>query len=305
MSDLLSNTIELGRRFKEEGVSKDMKSFTQNATKLINTKSVLGLAVVIPLAMSMQSINRWITKKTSGSEGAPIYKDFAKEGNISVERDKENLTRNKLLAVGGLLGVTIASMAKMPTMSMFQFKGMFPTMDQCRWISASTFGSRMAVAEDNNELREAFIRDTITFASLYWLGDYASKLAAKGFEAVNPKIKLLNHCKQSAPSDNFIKKTANWIKNVHLKSFDEVASAKNVKNIRTACQLAGFGFSTLVLGLLLPKYTRMQTEKKEREFKLKLAQQNAQNIKNFFNYQKNEVPEVFQKFSGLQNVTKH
>ena len=297
LTSLIDNTIELGRRFKLEKEGKDFSKFNDKAIRLVNAKSLAGFAVIMPLAMSMQSINRWITKKTSGKEGAPIYKDYAR--SHKVERDKENLAFKKVLAVGTMLGIAVASMAKMPTMGMFQFKGLFPTMDQCRWISTSTFCSRMAVAEDNNELRETFIRDSITFASLYWLGDYASKLTAKAFEKINPNLKLLNHSRILPSDAGCLKKVGNWIKNTHLKSFDEVTH--NAKNARTISQLAGFGFSTLVLGLLLPKYTRMQTEKKEREFREKQIQQNTENIKKIFRLDKNKMPGVFQKFSGLQN----
>ena len=61
---------------------------------------------------------------------------------------------------------------------MLEFKGLFPTMDQARVISTTTFASRMAVADDKNELSEATIRDIATFSGLYFLGDYAGKAAA-------------------------------------------------------------------------------------------------------------------------------
>ena len=69
---------------------------------------------------------------------------------------------------------------------MFQFEGLFPTMNQCRWISTATFVSRVFAAEDKNELRETTIRDALTYSSLYFLGDYVSKGVATVIEKVNP-----------------------------------------------------------------------------------------------------------------------
>ena len=64
-----------------------------------------------------------------------------------------------------MLAVGMASMMKMPKWNMFEFKGWFPTMDQARIISTTTFASRMAVADDKNELAEATVRDIATFIS--------------------------------------------------------------------------------------------------------------------------------------------
>ncbi len=266
LSGLLDNVVQLGRRFKLDEVGSNLKDFNFKSVKLVNAKSILGMAIILPLAVSMQSINRAITKRISGVEGAPIYKDFGKTEKIKEinEKEKKELRRNKVIAVGAMLGVALASMAKMPTMGMFQFKGIFPTMDQCRWISAATFASRMAVAEDKNELRESAIRDVATFASFYWLGDYASKLAATAFEKINKKVQLLNNSKPLDKNATKTQKVINWISSVHLKSYEEVADNVKVKNLRTACQLTGFAFSTVLLGLLIPWYTRKQTERNER-----------------------------------------
>ena len=51
-----------------------------------------------------------------------------------------------------------------PSLKMFQFKGLFPTMDQARIISTATFASRMGAAEDKNELLIA-----IPVVTIFWL----------------------------------------------------------------------------------------------------------------------------------------
>ena len=80
---------------------------------------------------------------------------------------------------------------------MFQFNGMFPTLNQCRAISAVTYSGRIISSKNDNELKETALRDTCTFVNLYYLGDYVSK----GFAAMKEKFggmkgELLNETKK-------------------------------------------------------------------------------------------------------------
>jgi hypothetical protein len=66
----------------------------------------------------MQYINRWITENVSGVKGAPIYDDFGKENSLTNnERAKEGLLKQKLISISSMLGVSLLSMMKMPSMS--------------------------------------------------------------------------------------------------------------------------------------------------------------------------------------------
>ena len=178
---------------------------------------------------------------------------------------------------------------------MFEFKGIFPTMDQARIISTTTFASRMAAAEDKNELREATIRDICTFLSLYFLGDYAAKGAATAIEK-KTGISLLNDTKHIEKDAGKLKKFWHWFKDVKLKSSEEVFSKtaeelktkglepnaeqkkiiekelKKAVNMRSACQLANLGVSLMLLGLIIPIFTRKSTKKKHAE-EMKTVQQ--------------------------------
>ena len=62
LADLLRDQVDLGRKFATASVKNNLDGFASAAKKMVNTKSVMGLAVVIPLAMSMQYINRAITR---------------------------------------------------------------------------------------------------------------------------------------------------------------------------------------------------------------------------------------------------
>ena len=145
----------------------------------------MGLGLVIAIAVSIQSINRAITRKQFKAEGAPIYKDFGKKDTTQKmdENQKKKFFAKKLASAAGMYGLAAASMMKKPSVGMFQFTGIFPTLDQCRWIASSTFASRMLAAEDENELRETTVRDIASFAGLYFLGDYVKKSAASAIEA--------------------------------------------------------------------------------------------------------------------------
>ena len=195
-----------------------------------------------------------------------------------------------------MLGVSLLSMMKMPSMNMLEFKGMFPTMDQAIIISTATFASRMAAADDKNELAEATVRDIATFSSLYFLGDYAAKGAATIIQNKTGVV-LLNETKKLKENANIFQKSWHWIKNINIKSSEEVFSntaekltkqnkiitdadkeiikkeIKKAKNLRSACQIANLGVSLALLGIIIPIFTRNNT-KKRHEQDLKFAREN-------------------------------
>ncbi len=313
LSETLRDVADLGSKFnyfKEKTVSKisdavDEKQISENVMKeidkygsslksFVNKKSLIGLGIVVAIAVSIQSINRAITRKQFNAEGAPIYKDFGKKDTTQKmdEKQKKKFFAKKMASAIGMYGLAAASMMKKPSLKMFQFSGIFPTLDQCRWIAASTFASRMIASEDENELRETTVRDIASFCGLYFLGDYVKKGVASGIEALSKtkkgasllgeNIVLLNRKKivpqivldegasigQKALSQvgYRAKQFGNWVKNTELKTAAEVSSVK-VRNLRNICRVADIAFSIGMLGILLPKYNRKVTEKKVAEAK--------------------------------------
>lgn len=267
LKSVLRDTPKILKEFVDKGIheSSAVETFIKKSKNLINTKSLGGLAIIIPIAISMQPINRWITSKMSGKKGAPIYKDYKETQQKELTpHEKAGLFKQKLVSVGSMVGVALLSMMKIPTMKMFQFKGLFPSMDQARLISTATFSSRMMASENRDELREATVRDIATFSSFYFLGDYAAKAAASLIERIKPDVKLLNRLKPTKDSDNVFKKFGNWVKNTSLKSSDEVATPL-AKRMRSVCQLSNIGFSLLLLGIIIPSYTRGKTDRKHEE----------------------------------------
>ncbi len=278
---LLKDTVKFYKEFQKSDNNLNIADFAKQSKKLVKTKSLAGLAVILPLAISMQYINRWITCKISGVKGAPIYDDFGKNKN-TVEQNPEaqkGLLKQKIISISSMVGTALLSMMKKPSMNMLEFKGMFPTMDQARIISTATFASRMAAAEDKNELAEATVRDIATFSSLYFLGDYAAKAAATIIQK-RTGVVLLNEPKKPDKNANKLQKFWHWVKDVNIKSSEEVVGKtekelKRAINLRSACQAANLGVSLALLGIIIPIFTRKSTKKKH-EQALKLAQENAQ-----------------------------
>ena len=278
LESVCEDTVKMLRGVVKENIS-DADKLTQyfkKATKLVNWKSIGGLGIIIPLAISMQPINRWITHKTSGQKGAPIYKDFGKDGEHKemTSKEKAELLAQKFVSIGSMIGVCGLSMfMDRPILkNIFQFKSIFPTMDQARIISTATFASRMGASEDKNELREATVRDIATFSSFYFLGDYVAKGIATFLEKKNPGTHLINRLKEAKTDANPLQKLWNWAKHTNLKSSDELATIKD-KRLRTICQAGNIIFSLLALGVFIPLYTRSKTNKKRAE---ELAKLNAE-----------------------------
>ena len=281
VNSLLEDSVKFFREFQHAGSGCSIESFAAKSKKLVRAKSLTGLAFILPLAASMQYINRWITGKVSGVKGAPIYDDFGKNNNNieDAPEAKKGLLTQKIISISSMIGVSLLSMMKRPSMNMLEFKGMFPTMDQARIISTTTFASRMAAADDKNELVEATIRDIATFLSLYFLGDYAAKATATLIQKETGVV-LLNETKKLKENANGLQKFWHWVKDINIKSSEEVLGKtekelSRAKNLRSACQVANVGVSLALLGIVIPIFTRRNTKKKH-EQALKLAQENKQ-----------------------------
>lgn len=294
-------------------------NYASSLKSFVNKKSLIGMGIVVAIAVSIQTINRAITRKQFKAEGAPIYKDFGKKDTTQKmdENQKKKFFGKKLLSAAGMYGIAALSMMKKPSLGMFQFSGIFPTMDQCRWIAASTFASRMMGAEDENELRETTVRDIASFSGLYFLGDYVKKGAASAIEALSKTKKgakilgenvvLLNRKKEavkpvlsagasmgkkvSAQAQYRLKQLGNWIKNTELKTAMEVSDTK-VRNLRNICRVADIAFSVVMLGILLPKYNRSVTEKKVAAAK-KQEEMQKRAMYDFSSISQKNTPQIF------------
>ena len=294
-----------------DAVVKELNTYFKESKSFINKKSFIGLAIVIPLAASMQSINRWITRKTSGQEGAPIYKDFGthKKKKEMSAKEKSSFFLHKLGAAALMVGVAYASLKDKSSLSNIlkglQFTKNMPSMDQCRWIATSTFASRMLASEDKNELHEVTWRDIATFASLYFLGDYVAKGVGLLLQKAT-KVPLLNYTKEVPQKAQnaivgFGKKIAHWATGTELKTFSEAAKVSNkARNLRYVCEGSSLGFSMLILGMLVPWYVRKQTE-------IKVQKELEEKFRSFHTYPSlnlNSNKKTFQAFGMMMEKAK-
>lgn len=274
LGDVLENTPKILRELVS-GKFPDSNTFVNKAKKLVTAKSLGGLAIILPLAISAQPINRWLTERASGKKGAPIYNDFENAQHKELDSsEKSALFKQKIVSIGSMVGVALLSIMKMPSLGMLksitQFKGIFPHMDQMRIVSTATFASRMGASQDRNDLREATSRDIATFCTFYFLGDYVAKAVASGMDKTkkfkDQGIKLVNVLEKTPEGAGPLKKFWYWAKHTSLKSSAEVygktaQATQHAKNMRSVCQLANLGFQLITLGIIIPKAYRKKTEK--------------------------------------------
>ena len=273
IKNLLRDMNDMGQAFLKTADSQ-IPAFSKKLTKLVNRKSLLGLGVIVAMGASFQFFNRMLTKIRTGSSdfvGEADYVEQLKNGNKTDKKEyqaheKTKLNFHKFLGTIGMAVLAILSFGKKPTLNMFQFNGMFPTLNQCRAISAVTYSGRIISAANDNELKETALRDTCTFINLYYLGDYVSK----AFATVREKFggmegKLLNETCKLKENANFFEKFWHWFKHTELKGFEELAKNPAIKRNRAFAQASGLLYSCIVLGLIVPIYNKHRTQKKAEE----------------------------------------
>ncbi|MCQ2958370.1 MAG: hypothetical protein MJ180_05670 [Candidatus Gastranaerophilales bacterium] len=284
LKDLIVEMKDLGHTFSKMSDT-SVKNFSKKLTTLVKAKSFAGLAVIVAMGASFQYFNRMLTKYRTGSSefvGEVDYlqqlKRKKRQERINSPEYQRKLNFHKFLGVLGMGALAILSFGKVPTAKMFQFNGIFPTMNQCRAISAVTYSGRIISSANDNELKETAFRDTCTFINLYYLGDYVSKLFATCKEKFGGmKGQLLNETCALPQNANAFQKFWHWFRHTELKGFEEIAkNNKLAKNNRAYAQAAGLLYSCIVLGLIVPLYNKHRTNKIG---KLKAQKQVEQNEK--------------------------
>lgn len=263
-SSNLTHTIrdiaDLGKNvFFKEGV----KNTDEIITKL-KTMNKSRIALAIPLSMGLaitnQFINRQLTKKRTGIDN--FVGENGYEDNVKEKKQKENqkgLLAKKALSAGVFLGMLTKVMGvKKPAdfINKLEFTGPATGGNAIKTIYGTLILGRIFASKDSTELRETTVRDYLGFLNWLVLGSFVSKGVA---QVMDPKQKdLFNVAKEG-------KGIGHWLKDVSLKSQKEIiAQGGNVKqNLRklNVAQLAGIGYSALMLGVLLPKLNIWMTKR--------------------------------------------
>lgn len=309
---IVENAYKLPKIFNKQKVKETFEQtadYAQNAfLKSIKTmnknRSLIGIGIASAVGVSAQPLNMYITKKKTGESG------FVGGG----EEDKSAKFKAKKAGVAALFGAGVLSTIENPLKLIknpkllgdaLQFKGFTPTLKQFKFIYGITIMSRFLASRNDNELKEASIKDTLGFANWLILGNFVQKLVAQGLD-------------KSLVKRNG-KGVINWIKDSSLKSREELLHSalgkKAFKNgkplglmkmikelpkghlarkqlgILTIAQLAGYAYSGLVLGIGIPKLNIYLTNRriaKQNSMKADQPQQAqsvyAKSINNFTGY---------------------
>ncbi|MBE7713001.1 MAG: hypothetical protein E7Z87_04590 [Cyanobacteria bacterium SIG26] len=298
VENLIDNTYKLGKVFSTDKVKAafaNAAEYTENAfvkayKSMSLKRSLIGVGIASVIGASAQPINMYLTKLKTGSN------KFVGGG----EEDKSVGFKARKAAVTGVFATGVLAsignpikLLKNPSelLNKIQFKGFSPTINQFKFIYGLTIASRFLAARNDNELKEASIKDFLGFANWLILGNFVQKLVAQGLD------------KSLVKRDG--EGVMNWISNSSLRTREELlhtALGKDVikdgkalnfkemlaalpknhavrKQLRalTFAQLAGYAYSGLVLGVGIPTLNKHLTNKREAKRKAMEATKQAQN----------------------------
>jgi len=297
-SHFLADVYSLTKSFTQDNViasfkkAKDSVSveFVKDLEKLSIRKTVLGLAAICSVALSMQSINRHLTKKRTGKDGFVGDPDYDKNTNSADNVKKKNpmfvpLKLLSMLGMGFFIFKTLNASSLRDLASKLQFKGSLPTMNQIKVVYGSTILGRLFAASDTNELRESAFRDFLGFTNFLLLGAMVTKCF------VNWKNKALINYDPAIHGKGLL----NWLKNSTIKTHQEVVNESlkqhvitdkgvlslkdlyknnwiqnngtvaNKLSVLNKANLLGILYACVALGIVVPLINKHVTEYKNRK----------------------------------------
>ena len=313
LGDLVDNAVTLSNSFKNKSKEK-LPEFVKALKSNKVASTLLGMAICAALCMSVQPLNRYLTKKRTGQDG------FV--GVDNKEGDKSKGFKVAKTVAGVTFPLMSMKLIGKPAdlVSNIQFNSKIPTINQFKFLYGLTIGSRFLSARDGNELREGVIKDTLGYANWLILGGMVSKLTAR---AIGGK-ELINNPVTQDGAKKGLKYGLNWLTKASVKSFDEILlpNAKDIakngkmkkfselfKNADSATkskvlkiagsQVAGYLYSGIVLGVGIAKLnifiTKQVQERKKANAKMN-SQVNPKYDMNYLSKMKNEMSSVFQEF---------
>lgn len=300
VTSFLDDLLAMGRAFSTDKVAEAFKasvndfnanSFIKELKGLKLRSALLGLSISSGIGACVQPFNRWLTKKRTGNDGFVGVSNNPNAENKKADGSSKFILA-KAAAAASILGLSLGSIStnikEIP--NKIQFKGKFPTMNHFKFVYGFTIASRFLAARSGDELREACFKDFLGFANWLILGGFVAKGVATMLDGKN----LLN-----AKGDGTKKGVLNWLQNKSIKTVDEILqkdllekgvktvtedgkalsykellakakqlnmqdSLKKVKYLNIA-QAAGYLYSGVVLGWLIPKLNIKMTELNNRK----------------------------------------
>jgi len=307
ITSFLDDLFALGRTFTKEKVAKAFEEskgnfnsnvFIKELKSLKMRSTFLALGISSAIGASVQPLNRLLTKKRTGSDG---FVGVANNPNVTEKKadSSSKFIMAKCAAAASILALCLGSIStnikEIP--NKLQFKGKIPILSHFKLVYGFTIASRFLAARSSDELREACFKDFLGFANWLILGGFVSKGVATMLDGKN----LLNSASE-ANKTGFM----NWLKNKSVKTVDEVLlkdlvekgvdvvkdgkalsykellrkakslqmdSTLNKIKFLNIAQAAGYVYSGVVLGYLIPKLNIKMTEYNNRK-KEKIAEKN-------------------------------
>lgn len=286
VSDYAQNILKVSKAFMSDKVSKtfdgaknvDGNAFIK-AVKGMNSKAtVLGIGLCAGLGALTQPLNIYMTKKKTGQSG--FVGGGSEDKSLGFKALKTGVA--SLAMFGALASITKGKFKEIP--EALKFKGLLPTIEQFKLVYGITIFSRLASSRNSNELREGAIKDSLGFVNWLILGSFVQKFAAMACEKASKSgEKFIKNAQDANPVKRFLnsevisraevlqegmkKLGKSSIQDGKAMSFKQMHKVVNeaVKNGQldkafkgklkalNFIQLAGYAYSGLVLGVLVPK----------------------------------------------------
>lgn len=257
----------------------------------LKTTNKLRIGLAIPLSMAIavsnQYINRYMTKKRTGIDNFVGENEYEKNVETKNETKKQKGLFLKKLASASIFTLMLTKVMgiKKPSdfISKLEFNGPATGGNAIKTIYGTLILGRIFASKDSTELRETNLRDYLGFLNWLVLGGFVSKGVG---QILDPKQKELFNIQKEG------KGIKHWLSDVSLKSQKEIlAQGGNIKaNLRklNIAQIAGIGYSALMLGVLLPKLNIWLTRRNKNQ-NVEQKQFVAPNMQEFLNESKKLV----------------
>ena len=270
IGNLLRDTVDFGHDIlTNKNINKT--SAINKLLKINKIKAIGGLTIASTLGLTNQYINRKITEKRTGKKGFVGDNNFAQQvadnstPKTTTEHPKKDkkFIAEKLITSLGMIAMAGAVMnVKSPKdfVKKLEFTGPVTSGNAIKTVYASTLVGRFLASDNKDELRESATRDYLGFLNWLVLGGFASKGVANLLD--RKKESLFNVSKEG-------KGIKHWLNDISLKSHKEIASKgtefakKNMWKLNLA-HISGLAYSTLALGVFLPKLNIFITNMKNK-----------------------------------------
>lgn len=261
VQNILRDSIDMGKNVFS---AKESEKTIVKLKKLNKVKTLGALTLSIVLALTNQAINRYITKKRTGSKEFVGNMDYESHiGNNSQTDKKKNLNFNKVLASAGFVAMLAKVMNIKNTKDFFkklEFTGPTTSGNAIKTVYGALILGRFFASKDNTELRETVVRDYLGFLNWLVLGGFVAKGVGNLLD--KDRKDLFNTSKKG-------KGVKHWLNDVSLKTHSEIVAQggkdikKNLRKLNVA-HISGLAYSALMLGILLPKLNISMTKHKQK-----------------------------------------